>query len=174
VRRGIFGGTFDPIHFGHIHAIAHACDVSKLDAIHIVVAGDPYQKSDLVASAHQRLSWVKAAIREFYPESKKVIVDDREINREGPSYTYDTVMEMKSEYPEDELVLVIGEDIVDTIGSWKETEKLSELVEIFVVPRTIFPTSSTYIRAQLKEKKPVTGLIPSAIEAEIIEKSLYN
>lgn len=174
MRRGLFGGTFDPIHFGHIHAISHAIDRAHLDTIQVVVAGDPYQKNDLVAGSLQRLQWVKIAVEEFYGGKENVIVDDREIRRDGPSYTYDTVLEMKAEFPEDELVLVVGEDIIDTITTWKESEKLKSLVEIFIVPRTIFSTSSTYIRTQLRQKRPITGLIPSRIESEINKKSLYN
>jgi len=174
VRKGIFGGTFDPIHFGHIHAIAYSLDEAKLDNVHVVVAGEPYQKNDLVASADQRLDWVRLSLDQHFPKSENVFLDDREVRRDGPSYTIDTISEIRAEYPKDELVLVVGEDLVERIDSWKDSEKLLDLVEIFVVPRTIFPTSSSYIRSLLRDNKTITGLVPSVIESEIIEKSLYN
>ena len=174
VRRGIFGGTFDPIHFGHIHAIAHSIFQANIEAIHVMVAGEPYQKENLMASAKQRLDWVNMAVGQFFPDNEIVKVDDREVFRDGPTYTIDSIKEIKAEFPEDELILVVGEDIVETIDTWKDSRQVQDLVEVFVVPRSIFPTSSSYIRAQLQQKRPITGLIPNEIEAEIVEKSLYN
>ena len=174
MRRGIFGGTFDPIHFGHIHAIAYAIEEANLDIMHVMVAGVPYQKQNISTDSNTRLDWVKAAIEEFYKDRKDVFVDEREILRDGPTYTIDTLREMREEFLGDDLVLVVGEDIVDTISTWNDSEEISELSDLFVVPRSIFPTSSSYIRAALAEKRPITGLLPSAIESEIIQKSLYN
>jgi nicotinate-nucleotide adenylyltransferase len=174
MRRGIFGGTFDPIHFGHIHAIAFGLDRFHLDVIHVMIAGDPYHKDVPGADASTRLRWVKEACNEFYANRNDVLVDDREIRRGGQTYTIDTVRELKNEFPNDDLVLLVGEDIPETMSSWKDGDELTKLVEIAVIPRKIFPTSATYIREQCSTKKPVTGLLPAFIEAEIIEKSLYN
>lgn len=173
MRRGIFGGTFDPIHFGHIHAIAYAIEEANLDILHVMVAGDPYQKAEVVVGADQRLAWVKTSMDEFYPGRNDVLVDEREINRDGPTYTIDTLREMKEEFLGDELVLVVGEDIVDTISTWNNADEIAEISELFVVPRSIFPTSSTYIRGALHDKKPITGLLPAVIETEIYTNSLY-
>lgn len=173
MRRGIFGGTFDPIHFGHIHAIAYSINQANLDILHVMVAGDPYQKTDVFVNASQRLSWVNTSVSEFYPGRQDIVVDEREISRGGPTYTIDTLRDLSEEFRGDELVLVVGQDIVDTISTWNDADEISELSELFVVPRTIFPTSSTYIRAALHDKKPITGLLSAAIETEIYTKSLY-
>jgi len=174
MRRGIFGGTFDPIHFGHIHAIAYAVEEANLDILHVMVAGDPYQKNEVIVRARERLSWVKQAIEEFYFSRDEIIVDDREILREGPTYTIDTIKEMREEFLGDDLVLVVGEDIVNTISTWNNSDEIDELSELFVVPRTIFPTSSTDIRSLRRENKAITGLLPFAIETNILLNSLYN
>lgn len=173
MRRGIFGGTFDPIHFGHIHAIAYSIQEANLDVLHVMVAGDPYQKTDVFVDSSQRLSWVKTSVNEFYPDRKDILVDEREINRAGPTYTIDTLRELREEFLGDELILVVGQDIVDTIATWNDADEILEISELFVVPRTIFATSSTYIRAALHDRKPITGLLPAVIETEIYEKSLY-
>ncbi len=174
MRIGIFGGTFDPVHHGHIHAISYALEEGNLDLVLVMVAGDPYHKEVSNVSAQQRLDWVRRACNEYFPESECVVVDDREIKRAGATYTVDTLRELNTEFPDDSLVLIVGEDIPDQMSSWKEPEEIKTLAEIFVVPRTIFPTSSTEIRELVAGKNPITGLLPAVIEAEIVEKSLYN
>ena len=174
MRRGIFGGTFNPIHHGHIHAIAYALETADLDVIHVMVAGDPYQKNEVVIDSKLRLEWTKLAVEEFYPHRNEIVVDDREVLRSGPTYTIDTLRELQEEFFGDELVLIVGEDIVKSISTWNNADEIAEISEMFVVPRSIFPTSSTYIRTALRDKKPITGLLPASIEAEILSKSLYN
>jgi nicotinate-nucleotide adenylyltransferase len=174
MRIGIFGGTFDPIHLGHVNAIRYSRDQANLDLIFVVVAGDPYQKDTPGADAAQRLSWVQMACDEAFPDDDSVIVDDREVRRNGPSYTVDTLEEIQAEYPEAELVLIVGEDIPETMSSWKEHDKIGQMAELFVVPRTIFPASSTHIRSCFAENKPLAGVLPAQIETEIREKALYT
>ncbi|HMS24630.1 MAG TPA: nicotinate-nicotinamide nucleotide adenylyltransferase [Acidimicrobiia bacterium] len=174
MRIGIFGGTFDPIHHGHIHAIAYAQQEANLDRVLVMVAGDPYHKEMSQVTAEQRYEWVRRACDEYFVDDASVIVDDREIKRKGPTYTIDTLRELKTELPGDSLVLIVGEDIPSQMSTWKESEAIKELAEIFVVPRTIFPTSSSEIRVLAAAKKPITGLLPAVIETEIIKKSLYN
>lgn len=174
MRIGIFGGTFDPIHHGHIHAVAYAIEHASLDQCRIVVAGEPWQKDFVGADAHTRLGWAQLARDEYFPDSSQVIVDDREIKRGGETYTIDTLRELRTEFPDDTLVLIVGEDIPRTMSSWKDSDEVIELAELFIVPRSIFPTSSSYIRQCIAEKKSITGLLPAAIESEIMTKSLYN
>lgn len=174
MRIGIFGGTFDPIHHGHIHAVAYALEHASLDQCRVVVAGEPWQKDGVAAPASNRLTWARMACEEYFGGNSSVIVDDREITRGGTTYTIDTLRELHEECPNDTLVLIVGEDIPHVISTWKDSDEIIERAELFIVPRTIFPTSSSYIRQCCAEKKPITGLLPAAIEAEILTKSLYN
>jgi len=174
MRIGIFGGTFDPFHHGHVHAIAYALSEAKLDECRIVVAGEPWQKDFVGASAQMRLSWAQIACDEYFSHNTHVIVDDREVARGEVTYTVDTLRELHGEFPDDTLVLIVGEDIPATMSTWKDPDDIEKLAELFVVPRTIFPTSSSYIRQCCATQKPITGLLPAAIEAEIMTNLLYN
>jgi len=130
-RLGLFGGTFDPPHFGHVAALKAAARTERFDVIEVTVAGDPYQKSatGLVHPAAQRLAMAQAA----FGGLDLVRVSDREIRRKGPSYTIDTVRELLTEF--DDVDLIVGADLVGQIDSWRDAETLRSLVRVGVVPR---------------------------------------
>jgi nicotinate-nucleotide adenylyltransferase len=132
VRRiGLFGGTFDPPHLGHVAALRAAAHTGRFDLIEVTVAGDPYQKraQGVVHPAALRLEMARAA----FASLPLVVVSDREIRREGPSYTIDTVRELLLDW--DEVDLLIGADLVAHISSWHDAEVLARLVRIGVIPR---------------------------------------
>jgi nicotinate-nucleotide adenylyltransferase len=132
VRRcGLFGGTFDPPHFGHVAALRAAAATSRFDRIEVTVAGDPYVKSAAgsVRSAAVRLARARAA----FADLALVEVTDREIVRQGPSYTIDTVRELLEEA--DEVDLIIGADLAIQLDSWHDARTLRTLVRVGVVPR---------------------------------------
>ncbi len=135
-RLGLFGGTFDPPHRGHVAALRAAAATQRFDAIEVTVAGDPYQKrlSGSVLPAAARLEMARAA----FADLPLVTVSDREIRREGPSYTIDTVRELLEEF--DEVDLIIGADLTSQIDSWHESSTLRTLVRVGVVPRPGAPT----------------------------------
>ena len=137
-RLGLFGGTFDPPHFGHVAALKAAARTGRFDIIEVTVAGDPYQKSStgLVHPASLRLAMARAAFEGLH----LVRVSDREILREGPSYTIDTVYELLEEV--ENVDLILGADLVARIDSWPDSDTLRTLVEVGVVPR---PGGSTLI-----------------------------
>lgn len=172
MRIGIFGGTFDPLHNGHIFAIQYALDEANIDRCLVIVSGDPWRKDNVVADAKTRLAWTVEVCNEVF--DTKVIVDDREVKRQGPTYTIDTLEELILQYPDDEFILIVGEDIPPTMHLWKDVERIRELSEIFVVPREIVKVSSTEVRAKIAANQDVKGLIPEKIEREIQEKALYN
>lgn len=174
MRIGIFGGTFNPIHNGHLNAIKYAKKNADLDKIYVTVAGDPYHKQAPCIDANKRLEWVRSAVASCFEGDDSVLVDDREIVRNKETYTIDTLLEYKTEFTTDKLVLIVGDDIVDQISSWKDSEQIRQLAELFVVPRKIMPISSSDIRVLASQKRSIHGLVPTKIEAEIIEKSLYN
>ncbi len=130
-RLGLFGGTFDPPHRGHVAALLAAAATKRFDVIEVTVAGAPYQKrlSGSVLPAAARLEMARAA----FSDLPLVVVSDREIRREGPSYTIDTVRELLKEY--DEVDLIIGADLAGQLDAWHEADLLRDLVSVGVVPR---------------------------------------
>ena len=130
-RLGLFGGTFDPPHFGHVAALRAAARTHRFNLIEVTVAGHPYQKRarGAVRPAQVRLMMARIAFEGL----DLVRVSDREIRRTGPSYTIDTVRELLEEA--DEVDLLIGADLVDQIDGWHEASALRRLVRVGVVPR---------------------------------------
>jgi nicotinate-nucleotide adenylyltransferase len=137
-RLGLFGGTFDPPHFGHVAALKAAAHTGRFDIIEVTVAGDPYQKSatGLVHPAAARLAMARAAFEGL----DLVRVSDREIRREGPSYTIDTVYELLEEV--EDVDLILGADLLGRIDSWHDSDTLRTLVAVGIVPR---PGGSTEV-----------------------------
>jgi nicotinate-nucleotide adenylyltransferase len=130
-RLGLFGGTFDPPHFGHVAALQAAARTNRFELIEVTVAGDPYLKSAHV-SVHPsalRLAMAHAA----FDGLDLVEVSDREIRREGPSYTIDTVRELLEDA--DEVDLIVGADLAQQIDTWHDVTTLRSLVRVGVVPR---------------------------------------
>jgi len=130
-RLGLFGGTFDPPHFGHVAALRAAAATGRFETIEVTVAGNPYQKiaTSVVRPAALRLAMAQAA----FGGLELVAVSDREIRREGPSYTIDTVRELLEGC--DEVDVIVGADLVEQIDSWHEATSLQRLVRVGVVPR---------------------------------------
>ena len=130
-RLGLFGGTFDPPHFGHVAALRAAAVTGRYNTIEVTVAGDPYLKRTEVElrPAALRLAMARAA----FADLDLVQVSEREILRDGPSYTVDTVRELLSDA--DEVDLIIGADLVDQLNGWHEASALQSLVRVGVVPR---------------------------------------
>ena len=132
VRRiGLFGGTFDPPHFGHVAALQAAAASGRFDLIEVPVAGDPYLKrlEGNVRDATIRLAMARAA----FGDLELVEVSNREIRREGPSYTVDTVHELLKDC--DSVDLIVGADLSRQLDSWHGAEELRTLVRVGVVPR---------------------------------------
>jgi nicotinate-nucleotide adenylyltransferase len=130
-RLGLFGGTFDPPHFGHVAALRAAAQSGRYDLIEVTVAGDPYLKrlEGDVRDASDRLAMAEAA----FGDLALVEVSDREILRVGPSYTIDTVRELLKDC--DEVDLIVGADLAEGLNAWHEADELRTLVRVGVVPR---------------------------------------
>jgi nicotinate-nucleotide adenylyltransferase len=128
-RLGLFGGTFDPPHLGHVAALSAAAATGRFDRLVVTVAGIPYRKGDGVLTATARLAMAHAA----FDELPLVTVSDIELRRAGPSYTIDTVRELLEEA--DAVDLIVGADLATELDGWHEAEALRELVEVGVVPR---------------------------------------
>lgn len=130
-RLGLFGGTFDPPHNGHVAALRAAAATGRFDVIEVTVAGNPYRKSAVgaVHSTSLRLSMAAAAFENL----DLVRVSDREINRPGPSYTIDTVTELLA--VADHVDVLIGADLAAQLPTWYRADELRELVSVGIIPR---------------------------------------
>ncbi len=133
ISLGVLGGTFDPIHNGHIHVAQVARDQLGVDRVLLTVANDPWQKSSTrsVTPAAIRLQMCRAAVDGL----DGVIVDDREIIRGGQSYSIDTVNELRVELGDVDVCLIIGADVAGSLPTWHRAAELAQLVDVVVVNR---------------------------------------
>jgi nicotinate-nucleotide adenylyltransferase len=184
----VLGGTFDPVHVGHVVVAAEVRDRLGLDRVLVVPAGDPWQKRGrVVASARDRLALVELAMADV----EGVEASSVEVDREGASVTADT-LEVLTE-PGRELFLVLGADTVANMGTWRRLDETRDLATIVVVERegehaqppgggwrvehVAIPRldiSSTELRARLAHGRPVDGLIPPSVVRAIRARGLYT
>ena len=192
-RLGVFGGTFDPPHLGHLGVARAARDNLALDRVLLVVANDPWKKSPerAITPAADRLALVQALIRGADGRPRPGLeASDLEIRRGGPSYTVTTLRELAAEQPDAELFLIIGRDLVDDFASWHESANIERLATIVVVDRPGYVTdakrgwkmlpvepvdvSSTGLRAQLRDGSDVSAYLTPEVVAEIRARQLYG
>ena len=188
-RIGLFGGTFDPIHTGHVEVAETVRTALGLDRMLVVVANDPWQKHDRpVSPAEDRFALVAAALA----DRPGLQASRLELDRGGPTYTVDTVRAILADQPDAEVVVVVGADVVASIDTWHDHESLRDLVTLAVVDRPgvamVEPppgwrsvrvacapvdVSSTSLRSALESGEPVDGLVPDAVIRCIVERDLY-
>jgi len=196
MRVGVLGGTFDPIHYGHLVAAEETRHAFGLDSILFIPCGQPYHKPKApVAGAGDRYEMARLATASnpFFD------VSPVEIDRPGPSYTVDTVASLKGARPECVLRVILGTDAVEELASWAEPERLLQQCRIVVVSRPGTPwedvdralprgyaayvdrleipglhISSTELRARAAQGRPLRYLVPDAVEAYIRERGLYG
>ena len=128
---GIFGGTFDPIHFGHLRTAFELMQALRLTEMRFMPAGNPPHRDETIAAAELRLAMVRAAV-EGQPG---FTVDDREVRREGPSYSVDTLSGLRAEYPQRSLCLIVGMDAFLGLPKWRQWRELLELAHLVVAHR---------------------------------------
>ncbi len=128
---GIFGGTFDPIHFGHLRTAFELMQVLELEELRFVPAGDPPHRDSPLAAASLRLAMVRAAIA-GQPGFK---ADDREVRRDGPSYTVTTLAELRAEFPRRPVCLVVGMDAFLGMDRWHQWRDILRLAHVAVAHR---------------------------------------
>lgn len=130
-RRAVFGGTFDPVHRGHLSAATEVRDALGIEDFRFLPAGEPPHRSTTFASPGQRLRMLELALG----ERPGFTIDRREIERTGPSYMVDTLASLRAEYPEDALLLVLGQDALNGLDRWHEWRRLPELAHLVVMTR---------------------------------------
>ena len=201
MRLGIFGGTFDPVHFGHL-ALAEEClAAANLDELWLVPAASPPHKGGKKLSRFdQRKEMLELAIA----GNEKFKVEPMEADRPGPSFTSDTLEEIHKRKPNDELFLIIGGDSALEFSTWKDPAKIVSLAtiivrirpgfimpteqefisqlgkELGVVPKVIFvagppflDVSSSLLKERVSNNKSIRYLLPRAVEVYIQQKKLY-
>jgi nicotinate-nucleotide adenylyltransferase len=191
---GLFGGTFDPVHNGHIQAANSAHRILQLDKVIMIPAGDPYLKrTKLVASPKERYHMVSLAIQKI----PFLEVSDIEIFRSGPSYTLDTVRELKRNGHE--VIVLLGADSIIEMDKWEDPDSLHSECEVVGLTRPGFQIdkskpyqsrqrkyslrtievnspaiSSTKVRNLVQNRQDVTGLVPQGVNEYIQKEKLYH
>ena len=157
MRIGLYGGTFNPVHLGHVGIAKRAIADLALDRLIVIPANvSPFKTEEPMP--WERIELVKAVFRDM----ENTIVDLREIERGGTSYAIDTVRQIVAENPGAELFFVIGEDSVEGLPRWKDIEELKKLCTFKSYPRT--PESSTAIRKLFEDNKVVLNQDGSVVK----------
>jgi nicotinate-nucleotide adenylyltransferase len=201
MKIGIFGGTFNPIHTGHLVVAQDAMETLQLSGVLFIPSAIPPHKSpESLAPAAHRLRMIRAAIR----SDARFSVSDIEIKRGGKSYSVDTLRELRRHHPRVEWFFIIGSDSFKELHSWREIETLARLCQFAVVARPHFEMetmtarrvgldaatfkrvsrhpihahlvniSSTEIRARVRAGKSIRYLVPDAVARHIEKHSLYR
>ncbi len=191
-RLGIMGGTFDPIHNGHLVAASEVAGRFGLDEVVFVPTGQPWQKSDYgVSPAEDRYLMTVIATA----SNPRFHVSRVDIDRAGPTYTVDTLRDLRDEYgPEVELYFITGADALDRILSWKDADKVFELAHFIGVTRPGFELSDAHLpadtvtlvqvpamaisssdcRVRVAAGLPVWYLVPDGVVQYIAKRHLYS
>jgi nicotinate-nucleotide adenylyltransferase len=187
VRLGLFGGTFDPPHVGHLLAASDAFEALQLDrVVFIPNAVQPLKAGQAVAAPQDRLEMV----RRLCLGDERFAVDAIEVERGGVSFTVDTLRVVRARDPHAALFLLVGEDVLESLPSWREPDAVRELAELVVLTRGTpgsnparggrqvatrrVDISSTEIRARVRAGLSITGFVVDGVAAYIGERGLYR
>jgi nicotinate-nucleotide adenylyltransferase len=193
-RLGVFGGAFDPPHLAHAALVQAAINQLDLDALWLIPTGHAWHKARTLSPAVHRLNMAKLA----FASNPKVVIDERETRRAGPSYTIDTLHELKAENPLADLFLIIGEDQARSITTWHRWQEVMQSATICVAGRDdsslsdgrfvpsnalegaslrlkmpLNPVSATAIRARVAQAEPVAALVGEPVARYIAQHHLY-
>ncbi|MCD9622669.1 nicotinate-nucleotide adenylyltransferase [Rhabdothermincola salaria] len=190
-RVGLLGGTFDPPHVGHLATGVEVRDVLDLDAVWLVVANEPWQKvgSRPITPAVDRLAMVQEATRDIVGLEASGV----EIDRGGPSYTVDTLVDLRRAHPEVEWFVVLGADAAAGLPTWERAGELADLATFVLVDRPGLPSpappagwrfvhvsvprldvSSSELRDRVRTGRPLDVLVPAPVIACIEARRLYG
>lgn len=194
-RVGVFGGTFDPPHAGHVAIVTFVLSHGLVDKVLVIPTGQPWLRAGRpTASAGQRLEMARLA----FSASPGVEVLDIEVERAGPTYTVDTLRELRAGGEDAlRLVLILGADAAKSLAKWHECEQLLKMCELLIVGRPgeggwrdlpvdhparratyvegpLVEVSATEIRRRLAAAADVSGMMPDAVAAYVREHGLYG
>lgn len=184
---GVFSGSFNPVHSGHVMLASYMCQYTYLDEVWITVTPhNPLKESDNLLDDSLRLEMAKLAFMQF----ENIKVSDVEFSMPRPSYTIDTLIKLSEDHPDKIFTLIIGADNWSVFDKWKEYKKLASMFKILIYPRynseVIIPDylqqtvrladaplleiSSTFIRNGISENKNMRGFVPDQVY-DLIEKN---
>lgn len=187
MRIGILGGTFDPIHVGHIAAARVAMECANLDRVVFIPSATPPHRDPAEAGADDRLAMTRLAVE----GEARFEVSDIELSRGGKSYTVDTLRQLSERFPQDELFLILGWDAAKLLDTWREPEEVRRLASIVVVARPgtgpmtglradlvcdadTPDISGSELREQILRGEPVGDCLPASVERYISVHRLYG
>ena len=200
MKTGIYGGTFNPIHKGHIHILREFIRRLGLQRVLLIPAGTPpHKQAPHLASGPDRAAMCRLAAEDI-PQAR-VIVSEIELNRPGKSYTCDTLKELEALYPRDELYFLMGEDMFLTVDKWYQPKEIFARAVLCASPRSpqgllrlqekrrelealgarclvedieFWDISSTMVREQAEAKGDISGLVPPGVAKYIAEHHIYT
>lgn len=180
----MLGGSFDPIHHGHLLTARALREQLALDQVRLIPAAEqPFKTGRHGASAEHRAAMAELAVG----DELGLVVDRLEVERPGPSYTVDTVEQYRARWPEAQLTLLLGSDAAAEFPSWRKPERIRELVEVVVFTRVGSPDgesasvvkvpcidiSATEVRARVRGGRSIRYLVPDGVAAYIEKHGLY-
>jgi len=192
MKVGLFFGTFNPIHVGHLTIANHLAEYSDLDQVWFVVTPhSPFKKKNSLLDDHQRLEMVYRATKDY----SKLKQSDIEFKLPQPNYTVNTLAHLEEKYPDHEFALIMGEDNLKSFHKWKNYQVILEMHDIYVYPRKsegkvetefdehpkihhvdapIMELSSTFIRKSIKAGKNVRPMLPENVWEYLDEMNFYK
>jgi nicotinate-nucleotide adenylyltransferase len=193
-RLGVFGGAFDPPHVAHVALARAAVEQLQLDELRIFPTGQAWHRSQALTAPEHRLALARLA----FGGLPRTVIDDRELRRPGPTYTIDTLRELKAEQPAAQLFLVMGEDQAVALTRWREWEAILQLAIICVAARPLaqmppgapaglpaqaelrllrlpsMPESATEVRGRVTRGNGIAHLVPPGVASYIERHHLYQ
>lgn len=198
-RIGVFGGAFDPPHLGHVALVASALQNLALDEVRVLPTGQAWHRAKALSSGVHRMAMVQRAFANW----PQVHVDPRELERQGPTYTVDTLQSLAVENPDAQLYLLLGGDQLQALSSWHRVGDIARLAIICAaardssvapwnagdspaplpesllsglrrLPMPLVPISATDIRQRLAHHQPVSDLVPAEVARYIDQHHLYG
>lgn len=195
MRLGVFGGAFDPPHVAHVALAQAAVEQLQLDELRIFPTGQAWHKAQSLTAPEHRLALAEVA----FGGLPRTVIDDRELRRPGPTYSIDTLRELKAEHPGAQLFLVMGEDQAISLTRWREWEAIVQLAIICVAERPAapahaglpplglpaqaelrllrlpsMPESATKVRERVAQGQGIAHLVPPGVASYIELHHLYQ
>ncbi len=194
-RIGMFGGAFDPPHLAHVALARAAVEQLGLDELRVLPTGQAWHKARSLTGGGHRLEMSRLA----FSAVPRAVVDARELSRSGPTYTVDTLRELHAEFPQAQLLLVIGADQAEALHSWRESAAIPALATIAIAERArparspvpfdashvpgghwlpvelpAMPVSATEIRERVASGQGIAHLVPDPVASYIARHHLYQ
>ena len=188
MRVGVFGGSFDPVHTGHLKLARAAAQQLRLDQVRFVPASlQPLKRQGPQAGPEDRVAMLRLAIS----GEPGFVLDGRELSRPGPSFTVDTLREITTEHPDDRLFLILGADAVREFPRWRAADEVAKLAGVVVIPRPGSETrdlpagatvldiapmdvSASGVRAAVRRGVSIDTMVPAGVAQYIHDHGLYR